>query len=408
MNVRLIDRLLICYISGMDLRRIDNNYAPFIAESFNLYPWAKINTIPETDLEPTLFTGVYPNEHGMWQVGLKDSLNSSLGLKLLNKIPDIITTTAQCIIHLFTRSFDLVAIPSWRRSRFEIYKTKHKPKNVREFLKINGVDTIFSAVGENNCNYIHSQKFDDLSILLTNLFSYDYTLELLKIDSLDTFQHWNLDNPSKVQGLYRKFDRFVEALHNKCQNKGTTMLLMTDHGHEPVIGSINIVEQLKKIGIPRDEYTHYIEVPKARFWFHSDLARERIVEMLSSIQNGTVLSYKDLHKYNVKFDDKKFGEYYFIANPGYILFPDDFYHPLGNLFLGLTDWQQRSRLFNPEYRGSHGYLPHNESEKGFMMIFDDQFKVLHDEVEIIDFAPTVLKILGYPTPNFMKGKYAFE
>jgi hypothetical protein len=161
------------------------------------------------------------------------------------------------------------------------------------------------------------------------------------------------------------------------------------------------------MGIPKHEYTYYIEAPKARFWFHSDRARETILEKLSSIQNSTLLSYRDLHKYNVRFEEESFGEYYLIAEPGYIYFPNDFYHPLANIFLGVTDRQQRSRLSSPQYRGYHGYLPHNESEKGFMILLDDCYKASKKAVKIIDVAPTVLRLLGYEKPDYMIGNCVF-
>ncbi|MGH7801411.1 MAG: hypothetical protein ACREOW_12435 [Thermodesulfobacteriota bacterium] len=138
-------------------------------------------------------------------------------------------------------------------------------------------------------------------------------------------------------------------------------MILSDHGHEPTKGSIDITKNLKTQDISTYDYTNYIEVAKSRFWFNSDRARERILDMLSPTEHSTLLSYKDLHKYNVRFKDDSYGEFYFIADPDFILFPNDFYHPLGNLFLGVRSWQERRRLLSPKYRGHHPYLQHNES-----------------------------------------------
>ena len=132
-----MDRILICLISALDFRRINPDNTPYMSELLNLYPWALVNTIPDNDLNPTFFTGVYPDEHGFWQVKLRNNINEHQKYKFLEKLPDIVTTTVQCLIHLYTGSFDLPAVPFWRRRRFVIYKTKYKPKNVKEFLKIN-------------------------------------------------------------------------------------------------------------------------------------------------------------------------------------------------------------------------------------------------------------------------------
>jgi len=81
-----------------------------------------------------------------------------------------------------------------------------------------------------------------------------------------------------------------------------------------------------------------------------------------------------MRQYTIEFDDDRYGEFYFIADPSYISFPNDYHHPLGNLYLGLTDWQQRSRLRRPKYRDYHGCLPHHESERGFMVLLDERYR----------------------------------
>ncbi len=402
-----MNRLSICYISSFDIRRVNNDCTPFIAGSFDSYPWVKINTIPETDLEPTIFTGVYPHEHGMWQVTLKSEKEYS-DKKLADNLPDIVTTTGQCLIHLFTGSFDLAAVPSWRRRRLEINKTRYISRTLKNYLKFNNNDSFFSIVGEKESDYKYNIVFDKLYSLLPNVCSSGCRLELSEIHSLDIMQHWNLDNVSKISEFYRTTDHFVSELQVECKKKEASLMILSDHGQEPVIGSIDLIKRLRKLSVPKEEYTFYIEAPKARFWFHSDRARDKIGDLLYSIGNGTVLSYTDMYKYNVNFEDKSHGELYFIADPGYIFFPNDFYHPLGNIFLGLVDSQQRGRLSSPKYRGYHGYLPHNESEKGFMLLLEDNYKAERKEVELIDVAPTVLGLLGYEKPEYMKGECAFS
>ena len=411
MDVPGIDKLFICYIPGMDLRRINTNNAPYITRLFNLYPWAKIKTLPNVELVPTLLTGVYPHEHGIWQVKLRSDQSSSLKYRLIDEIPDILITTFQCLVHLFNQSFDLAAIPSKRRRLLELKRFKYtrREKSSEILFRIGGVESIFSIVGKGKGKYVFSKKFDGLDKLLYNLCSQDYRLEFLELYSLDILQHWNLDETNEISKFYRGIDNFVKNLHEKCQSKNSTLMILSDHGQEQVKGSIDIKKELKKLNLPENEYNFYTEVPMARFWFHTDRARRKIVDMLYSIDNGTVLSYKDMHKYNVKFDDDEYGEIYFIVDPGYIIFPHDFYQPLANIFLGLTDWQQRSRIFNPKHRGVHGYLPQYDSERGFIMILDhNNYRIDKRDVDIIDVAPSILGLLGYGKANYMEGNCIFN
>ena len=185
-------------------------------------------------------------------------------------------------------------------------------------------------------------------------------------------------------------------------------MVFADHGMELVKNSVDIIQKIDEMGIKNNEITYYIEAPKARFWFHSDSAREKMLNYLSGNPDGVLLSRQDMHEFNVKFEDDSYGEYYFVLNPGTVFFPNDFYQPLGNLYLGLTNKLQRSKLLSPVYRGYHGYLPYNDSDKGTFMLLDDKYKTDKKEIEIIDVAPTIINLLGYEQPVSLKGSSAFH
>ena len=405
-----MNRILVCLIRGLDRRRIGELTTPYINDLLKSFPSVRINTIPTPELLQTLFTGQYPHEHGMWEVKLKSDLSSFIKDKAIDTFPDFLTTTFQCLLHLATKSFDLAAVPPWRRRRFELSRYKNSPVPLEGLFRVHKVHSIFDIIGEGKINHLwaFNYKFNERDKILTSLCSNSYELEWLDFYFLDLLQHWYLDDEIKVQNFYRGADQFVEKLHYKCKKNAVSLLLLSDHGMEVVKGSIDIKSKLKRLEISSDEYTFFIEAPVARFWFHTDRVRSIILNMLSSIKHGQVQSYKDLQEYNIKFPDARFGETYFRTDPGYIIFPHDFYHPLANIFLGLTDWQQRSRIFNPKHRGYHGYPSNNESEKGLMILLDECYKAKKQEVEIIDIAPTVLELLGYDKPEFMKGECVFS
>lgn len=400
-------KLLIFFLSSTDLRRINPEDTPFIYRFLNRYPYTKLNAFPEVDLDPTILTGKYPHEHGMWQLEIKPEM-PYFKEDLLDKLPDFITTTFQCLIHLLTGNYDLAAIPRWRRKRFKFKKTRYYKRTVENFLKLNDFDTIFNMIGENYCNYIYIKNIKELNQSLDNLLQNEYKLQFIEVHALDTLQHWNLDAQDRIANYYGQFDSYIEKLYKACTDKGVTFIFLSEHGMEPVKGHIDIIGKLKSLAIPRDEYSYFIEAPKARFFFHSDRACKEILNLLSSINNGKVLSYKDLHKYNVKFTDSKQGEYYFIADTGYILFPHDYYHPIANLFLGIIDRQQRRRLISNKYRGYHGYLPENDSERGFMIVADEDLQVVSKEASIVDITPTILGLLCIEKPADLSGDIIFK
>ena len=402
----MVDRLMVFYSSSLDHRRIDLNHTPYLYSLLKDYPITKINNIPEPDLIPTIMTGRYPDEHGIWQVQLK-SEHSPNSKQAADYIPDMITTTTQCMIHLITGSYDLAAVPYRRRRRFSICKTRYRKREKKTYLEVNGFDTILNIIGEGNCDYIFNPDLDRLDKMASRLFRKGLKFELAQDYGLDRIQHWFLDNEEKILESYNKIDNFIKFLHSECKNNNIALMILSDHGMELVKNSVDIYKDIHNMGIKNDEITYFIEAPKARFWFHSDRAKNKMLNYFRDNPNGVLLSREDMHKFNIKFDEDLYGEYYFALNPGNIFFPNDFYHPIANLFLGLTEKQQSSRLKSPLYRGYHGYMPYNESEKGFLVLLSDDYKSKKEEIEIIDIAPTVLDVLGLTKPASLKGTTPF-
>ena len=86
-------KLFICYLPGLDFRRVTTQRTPYISNLVTSYPLVKISTLPSTELLPTLITGVYPHEHGIWQVRLKPEARSLRKKRVVDRIPDIFSTT---------------------------------------------------------------------------------------------------------------------------------------------------------------------------------------------------------------------------------------------------------------------------------------------------------------------------
>ena len=150
------------------------------------------------------------------------------------------------------------------------------------------------------------------------------------------------------------------------------------------------------------------EVSSARFWFHTEKARREITSMLSEWKNGKLLSFEEMAEFRVTLADSSYGEMFYFLEPGSIFFPHDFYHPLANFYLALSDRMQRRRLRDPRHKGNHGYLPYFDAEKSFVALLDKDFKVNTNCGDILDVAPSILGILGYEPPAAMQGRCLFS
>ncbi len=403
----MIDKLMVFFVSALDHRRIDDEHTPYLYSLMEEFPWTRITNFPEVDLDPTILTGLYPHEHGICQVRLKSN-DISHSNSSIDYMPDIVTTTTQCFIHMLTGSYNLAAVPYWRRKRFEILKTRYDKKVLNNYLTLSGHDTLFNMIGQRHSSYIYNRELRKLDKISPELFNKDLRFELIETHAIDTISHWYVNDKQIMIDSHNKIDSYIKFLHSECDKNGITLMILSEHGMEQVKNTVNIKQKIQEMGIKDTEITYYIEAPKARFWFHSDSAKEKMLDYLSKNKDGNLLSRQDMEKFNIKFEDDRFGEYYYVLNPGTIFFPNDFYHPIGNFYLGLTNEQARSRLFNPAHRGNHGYLPHNDSEKGTFIILNDKYNAYSEEIQTIDIVPSILNLLGYDQSGALKGTKAFH
>lgn len=405
----LATRLFVAYIPGLDARRIDERRTPYLAELRGSYPLATLRTLPTTELLPTLITGVLPHEHGIWQVRLRPEARAGLPPRLADRLPDVVSTTLQCVRQLADRSYDLAAVPSRRRRRFELHRFKYtrRERDGAVMARIGATVSLFGILAGRS-RYLFTRRFESLERLGRELPTGRYALEFLEMYALDLFSHWHLDRPERLDGALRAADDFVRRLHANCRERGVTLMVLVDHGQEPVVGSIGLRRELREARVPETDFSYFMEVALARFWFHTADARARILSRLSALPHTRVFSWRDLRAYGIDFEDDACGELYLTAEPGWIFFPHDFYQPLANLFLGLTDRHQRPRIFRPRHRGNHGYLPEHPSERGFVLLAETGYRVACPEATTTDLAPTVLALLGCERPPHMRGVIVFQ
>ncbi len=402
--------ILVCYLPGLDARRLSPEVAPNICAARETFGAVTLETIPTTELVPSMITGVLPHQHQIWQVSLRPDFRDGSRSSVTDVLPDLMTTTIQCTRHFFDRTYDLAAVPFRRRRRFVLHRFKYTrraedPDSLREF---GGYKTIFGLLG-NEARYVFTKDFGDLDGLASELPRCDESLlSLVEMYALDLTQHWHLDNPTVMKEALRKTDVFVGQLIDGCRRSGKRLILLSDHGQEPVTGTVPLIQSVHGTGISRREFTMFVELASARFWFHTESARNAILPRLRALPHSSVFDWREMHRFGICFDDDAFGEYYVIADAGKVFFPHDFYQPVANAVLGLLDQHQRQRVTNPVHRGNHGYLPHFPSELGWVTVLDDEISAATDNGHIVDIAPTLLDLAGKPAPDYMAGKSLFR
>lgn len=400
--------LFVCYIPGLDARRILPDVAPFLHELRREFSPVELRTFPLTELLPTMLTGVWPHQHRVWQVSLRPEFREPRRADLADHLPDLVSTTLQCAWHFFDPAYDLAAIPYRRRRRFRTHRFKYtrRQQSPETMAQFGDYMSIFGILGSNG-RYLFTKDFGALPELAEQLPMGTMRLEFLEMYALDLTQHWHLDDAERMSDALRRTDAFVRTLSANCRRKGVDLMVLVDHGQERVVGTIPLLQALWRTGVPEEEFSYFLELASARFWFHTQGARARIQRALATLEHVSTHNWKEMHQYDVRFPDDEFGELYAFAEAGWVFFPHDYYQPIANSVLGLMDRHQRPRIGNPVHRGNHGYLPHYPSERGWMLLADRDAAAATLDATLIDVAPTILAWLDLPAPAHMTGRVLF-
>lgn len=409
-------KLVVCFVPALDERWVDPEHCPFIHAQLGGVPVVPLRAQPNTQLIPTLVTGTDVDQHKHWQMTLRPRKSRTLLQKGIDLLPNVVTTTAQCVRHRFDPSFDLPTVEPRRRRQFEMYRykiTRDDPNPNRFAQSFNGVPTLFSMLGDGSA-YRPLLSLDQIQQTLPHTDPAAHDLTFLHLYGYDIYLHWHLDNPDALRDATRRVDRAVQALHQNCVAAGVPMLFFAEHGQEVVTGHVDILARLKHIGLDPDEFTYYCEAPCTRFWFHSDRAETMVRNALSDLNHVTLIDGDDMagHHMPIRRADG-FGELFAFTHAGHVFFPQDFYHPLVNRYMALTQSSNRTRRDNPVHRGYHGHLPHETCERGYMALLNPAAAVspIHagaqsfdEPANLIDITPTILSLLGRDIPAHIAGR----
>lgn len=406
-----LERLVICYVPAMDVRKIAAGACPYVAGLLDAHPSIRFRSQPTTDQIATILTGTYPHEHGLWGPRLKDDWRARTpAQRLIDLLPDAVTSTAQCAAHLINGPIDLATIPPRRRRRFDWlrFNIKHASDVGKVVRPINGLPSLFTVVGSERGRYVYHDNYWRLEELLGSVANADYAVEMVDAHCLDHMQHWNMGDATPMDTYYRGIDDFVASMHAKCRRNGIGFVVLSDHGMEPVDRVVDLLGDLSKLHLSSDDFDIFVENSKATLWLHNQMARTKIINFLNFCDYGALVEREAMAQYNLLFEDNRYGDVYFYANPRCTFFPVDFHNSLASLLMTVIDPQQRQRFRKPWHRADHGYFPKNDCEVGFMVLAEDGYRAITDAATLLDIAPSLLALLGYDSPETMQGRVLFR
>ena len=200
--------------------------------------------------------------------------------------------------------------------------------------------------------------------------SYPSALQLAKKSKADfVFVHFldlELAHKTGVESqeiihVAREIDGAVRQLWEKDEN----ILIFSDHGMDDIKKEVNILSEIKKVGLKfGEDFIYIIGSTTVEFWFKNENARERITKMLGELDYGKIIDQKEFH----------------LDTDSDIIF-------LAPLEMGFYP----NFFSNQHFKAMHGWNP--KIQKTYY-ILKNSFKKGEKDARIVDFFPTILKLMN--------------
>ncbi|MGF1477705.1 MAG: alkaline phosphatase family protein [Geminicoccaceae bacterium] len=371
------------------------------------FPTVRFRALPVSENLPTILTGAAPHVHGMWGPCLRSDRRPGVFQRSVDCLPDLVTTTAQCVAHAISGPIEVATMPPRRRRRFDwmrmnIKFARDKSQVVR---RINKTPSIFNVLGSQG-EFVYEDRHEQLDTLLDAAVADDREFRMIANHSLDYLLHWNMGDGSV--GTYEtKTDAFIAELETKCRQSGIDFMLLSDHGQDAVTRVVDIVKEVDTLDLDQDQVDIFVENTRATLWWQDEATGARLLEHLDQLDFVSVLLADDLARFGVHFPDGRYGQAYVFADPGCTFFPNDFFQPFANFVLSQKDPGMRTRRNRPWHVGDHGYLAETTTEYGFMTLAADGYRALSETIHLTDIAPSILTLLERQPPESMTGRAVF-
>ena len=362
-------------------------------------------------IQPTIFSGVYPKEHGIWLDYYFDSKNSSFKWitnsifpsleSIKNKIPNSylkkvmsypICLTSKLLYNYsqFPRS---TLIPWNQLKHFKFSMTK----DITEYGVLQPYPTLFDYFKQKHLSFdvidfpwIHS----DLEMLkkfkksFKDSFRKDFYF--FRFFDLDSCMHKHGISSSSVIKEMIKVDKYLKYMLDSIEKKVKDfyLLIFSDHGMMNVDKIINpyiLINDIKQS--IDDKFQYFIDSIMIRFKCREKTTIKKIQNKLRNNKNGKILTQSLKEEKFVDIEDNKYGDVIFILDKGKLFLPNYF--------------QGKSKI-----KGMHGYLELDTNLNPFILLYNKDLQPvsLKNNLDFIDILPTILDIYGISPKVKYKGQ----
>jgi predicted AlkP superfamily pyrophosphatase or phosphodiesterase len=361
-----------------------------------------------TGIGVSIFTGVTPQEHGVWVEFCHDPEGSPFKwvekLSVLSAATDAIVNNSGRVgtifhggsAYLTFRVSNKLSGNSLRplALKVPIYILPQLATSMSHDIserRMLPVPTLFDILSELQVpfRFLSQSLMKDHQILKRALqMNPSSEFVCLQLGELDKVGHSYGPESEQVFKSLRKMDSLVwRIIRTYKKRSDLNVFIFADHGMKQVEGTVNIQKILRKTGLKEGtDYLAFLNSTIVQLWFFKESAERRIMDLLDDLCCGRFLTEQDLRHYQIPFD-RKYGDALWLVNPGRIILP--------NYYQGSTF-----------VRGMHGYTPEVKDLHSPFIISGDGVapgKVEHisNPMEIFS---TILDLLGITIPSYVQGR----
>jgi predicted AlkP superfamily pyrophosphatase or phosphodiesterase len=382
------------FLDAFSQTYLSKEFTPFLHSFASESTSTTIDTVfAFRGIETTMFTGVWPNVHGVWtEFKLAENFRKTVEIpimqdmvKILDLMPsDNLRAKSRFFVerYLFRRKYKTLnvmppkAIPYFESTQLE---------ETYEKGSLGTITTIFDVFRKKGVPYVwiepwirgDKEVFNKTKKIIRknrhNRFLY------MKFSHLDHLGHKYGPQPSMFEDELGKIDSYVEDIINlaKIYRDTLSIIIVADHGMSQVHSKVNIADELSQLNSQMyNDYLVFIDSTLARFWFFNERAMNEISDMLERLKYGHVISPEEKKSLHIPADPQ-YGELFFVLDEGFINHPSFF--------------NQKS-----EVKGMHGYAYSKTPESHPILIMngiETGDNSINDEIYYVDISHFILRSL---------------
>ena len=340
--------------------------------------------------DPTILSGLLPREHGHFSFFAYDPEHSpfrrSLFLQLMRLVPKALASrnrVRNIVGRILRRKLGYTGY-------FNIY---NMPFNLLHYFDYTEKRDLYQSGGMNSgsptiMDYARDQQIDFFlsdwqASEMENLKRLTEAMEdpsrsvcfaYLYMASMDAILHQHGTRAREVSEKIAWYERQLEDLLDRAQQQyeEVRLHLFSDHGMTDIDTVYDLMRKVEPLPITfGKDYAVVYDSTMARFWFLKPESERIIREALEPLDCGHFLDDETMHRYGVDFPDNRYGDAFFLLNPGTLLVP--------------------SHMGERPMKGMHGYaVEHHASVASYASSItpthppkrlDDLHRIMQEEID---------------------------